>query len=321
MRAKIKYYPITYGQLVATWQILFIASKYRSIHPGTAVEIGLHSGKLGGTYPVKDGLKLCLDYGLVRISGAELNLTQLSEDEIIPHCQDEDPNIHVLRAILFQIISCHNFHWLIFYSSDADIFKQYILDHDPEWSVILDSASLFEFEDEAVIKWWGKVLSKYEDYKDKLKKAVGDVGEKITYHFELNRIASDGFIPVKSFVKWAANISDRFGFDILSLRGTLLMNRFKKSDEVQIEVKASDNDNQQQFRFFISKPEWIYAANNLDSYFFYCWTGINIENESAKNGPFVIPARDIEPNIPRDIGATCEWSECRCVMDVTKYLV
>ena len=319
MRKKIKYYRITQGHIIATWHILFLAQSYRGISTKDAVSIVEKSGKLGGTVPVKHGIKICNDYDLVRFKGEELHITEICESSILPKCDNEDPNINVLRALLRHILSYHNFEWLIFYDSDPEIFRETLLANDPEWTNLLDNANLFDFEEEDVNIWWGRVLARYEDYKEKLKKEIGDVGEKLTYHHELQRVKADGFSPPKSYVKWASRISDRFGFDILSIRGSFFLSSFEESDKIQIEVKSSDANNPERFRFYISKPEWNKALENLNSYFFFCWSGINLKKESAQNGPFVIPATHIRALVPTDNSDFCQWSECRCVIDVSKY--
>lgn len=298
---------------------MYLISRYEGITASNTVSIIEKSGKLGGTVPVKHGLKICLDYDLVRVSSGILQLTEFTEQTILPKCADEDPSLNVIRELLFHLLSYHNFEWLIFYNPDPEIFRESILANDPEWVSLLDNAKLFDFDDELVNFWWDKILVKYEDNKEKIKKAIGDVGEKLTYHLELDRVNTDGFNPPKSFVKWASRISDKFGFDILSLRGNKFAFTFEQNENIQIEVKSSDAINLEKFRFFISKPEWNKALENSNSYFFYCWVGINIEKEIAHDGPFIIPASHLINHIPKDTSDICEWSECRCVLDITKF--
>jgi hypothetical protein len=320
MKRNIKYYPVTQGHIFATWHMLYLASQYKNILPRTAIEIAATSGKLGGTFPAKQGLKICLDYGLLRISDiGTLQITEITEYQILPNCSDEDANFSALRAILFHIISFHNFEWLIFYDSEPGIFREYLSLHDIEWTNLLDNARLFDFEDTMVIAWWEGVLTKYEDYKEKLKKAVGDVGEKLTYQRELKRIESDGINPSKSFVKWASRISDRFGFDIQSIRGTYFKSTYSERDKIQIEVKSTDTDNLERFRFFVSKPEWIKASENINSYFFFCWAGVNLLDETARYGPYIIPATYLQKYVPVDMEGVCEWSECRVVLNISDF--
>lgn len=321
MRKRIKYYSITNGHIVAIWHIVYLVSRYKGITASDAVSIVEKSGKLGGTVPVKHGLKICIDYDIVRVSSGILQLTEITEEIILPKCNDEDPSLNVIRELLFHLLSYHNFEWLIFYNPDSEIFRESILANDPEWVSLLDNGRLFDFDDDSVNFWWDKILVKYEDIKEKIKKAIGDVGEKLTYHLELDRVSTDGFNPPKSYVKWASRISDKFGFDILSLRGNKYAFAFKQTENIQIEVKSSDAINIEKFRFFISKPEWNKALDNLNSYFFYCWIGINIEIETAHDGPFVIPATHLLYHIPKDTSDLCEWSECRCVLDISGFKV
>lgn len=321
MNRKLKYYPITHGQLVAAWQIIFLSNRYKNIAPKSAIEIAMRSGKLGGSLPAKEGLKICLDYSFLKIDSGTIQVTEMTTDFILPNCEDEDPNVKALRALLSHIISYHNFEWLIFYDSDPEIFRDHLIAQDPEWSNLLDNAKLFDFGDEDVNRWWARILVRYEDYKEKIKKAIGDVGEKLTYHHELKRVESDGYEPPKSFVKWAALMSDRFGFDIQSIRGEYFKSLYEKKDKIRIEVKSSDTTNIERFRFFVSKPEWNKALENINSYFFFCWVGININDESALDGPFVIPAIQLIESVPKDVSSICEWSECRVVLDITKYKI
>lgn len=319
MRKKVKYYTITQGHIIAAWHLLYLSNCYKGIKTKDAIKITEKSGKLGGTVPADKGLRLCSDYGFLRFHKDELHVTELSESSLIPKCDNEELNVHAQRAILLHILSYHNFEWLIFYDTDQDIFRANVQDNDIEWASLLDNARLFDFEDEDVNIWWDRVLSKYEEYNEDVKKAIGDIGEKLTYQKELKRVKSDGFDSPKSCVKWASRISDRYGFDIQSIRGSQFMTSHNKAEKIQIEVKSTDANNVKSFRFFISKPEWNKALENINSYYFFCWSGINIENDTAQNGPYIIPATDMVNQVPTDNSEGCQWSECRCVMDISKY--
>ncbi len=316
---KASYTQISFGHVVASWYLIFLANRHRGLLVRDAISIVEKSGKLGGTVPAQEGLKVGLSYGLLRIFEGKIIVTDVAETILIPQCHEEDLNISGLRAFLHHVLSNHNYEWLIYYDSDPGIFRANLLEIEPEWTNLFDNASLFNFEDEEVLTWWDAILSKYEDFKEQLKKAIGDVGEKLTYNHELSRVEIDGFNPAKTFVKWASRISNQFGFDILSVRGKYFLESFDKNDKIQIEVKSTDADNMVRFRFYISKPEWNKALDNLDTYFFFCWTGINLENETARNGPFVIPAKSLVQYMPIDSSELCQWSECRCVIDLTSY--
>lgn len=321
MKEKVKYYPITQGHIIGSWYILYLVAKYEPIHPRALQGLIAGSGKLGGMMPVEYSLKICCDYGLVTYRNGSLCLTELSKNRIVPLCDVDDPNHIALRAILGRIIALHNFQWLILYDSDPDIFKEYLFEQDPEWVVMLDNAKLFDFNDKTTMDWWKSVLSKYEDYKEAQKKAIGDVGEKLTYQHELSRIHGDGHKPANAFVKWASRISDKYGFDVQSIRGKRFSHTFEERAKIQIEVKSSDANGIEAFRFYVSKPEWKTALRNINSYFFYCWSGVNIDKETASDGPFIIPASELVEHIPQDVSLLAEWSECRCVLNLSKYKI
>lgn len=317
MKKKIKYSTISQGHIIATWNILFLLSKYKKIFPNRIYSILTNSGKLGGSLPVEVGIRICIDYEFAYIDKGFLCLSKMSEEHLLSLCSTDDPNVPALRAILSHIISYHNFQWLIFYDSDPDIFREYLFNSDPEWVILLENAKLFSFEDTCVLKWWENVLAKYENYKEEIKKAIGDVGEKLTYLHEIHRIQTDGYHPAKSFVKWASQISDQYGYDVLSIKGKKFEGEEK--EKIQIEVKSSDTLNIESFRFYISKPEWKTALKNINSYYFYCWSGIKLNEETALEGPFIIPARELVDHIPQDVSSLSEWSECRCVIDLSRY--
>jgi len=319
MNKKIKYSPISIGHIIASWHIIFLLSRHKRVSPEKAYNILTTSGKLGGSLPAQKGIEICLRYKFIYIENGNLFLTKTSEEILIPLCDKDDPNRYVLRAILKEIVSCHNFEWLIFYDSDSYIFKEYLYNNDPEWVMILDNAKLFDFDDKEALVWWEEVLFKYENFKDEVKKAIGDIGEILTYEHEINRIHNDGHHPAKSYVKWAARISNSFGYDILSIKGKRFSYNKQEKDKIQIEVKASEISNLKTFRFYVSKPEWQTALKNIDNYYFYCWPGINLEKETALGGPYIISAKELVVHMPYDISIIAEWSECRCVLDISNY--
>lgn len=321
MKNRVKYYPITQGHIFTSWYILYYLKEYTLLDPSNLYSLLINSGKMGGTIPANQGIKICTDYGFIEIEKTSrcFCLTQLAQDNIIELCKEADPNPIALRAILGHIISFHNFQWLIFHDSNPYIFKEALQEQDPEWTALLESAELFNFDEKEVTDWWDKILIKYENYKDEVKKAIGDVGEKITYLHELKRIETEGHLPAKSYVKWASLINDHYGYDILSICGQKFEHISHPKEKIQIEVKSSDAFQPENFRFHVSKNEWNTALENLVTYFFYCWSGVNIENETATYGPYIIPAKDLLDQMPTDNCENIEWIESRCIVNLTKY--
>lgn len=305
-------FTISSGNIIALWQLILLTDKHEAITVKSAVEITLNSGLAGGGLPANQALKLGQYCKILEINNQELLSSQFCRKEILPLCQTEEPNVYVIRAVIYRFMILQNFDWLLFFNNDPEIFKIGIPEN---WIELLESANLFDFKELAVTEWWSKIFSRFRTYKEGQKLEIGKVAESLTYLHEKTRLLNDGLDNNDFYVKWASQITDTFGFDVLSIRGTLLKETFNIKDEIQIEVKCSVNSNEKEFRFYVSKNEWNKASNNITSYFFYCWTSANLERQSA-NGPYIIPALKLKDHIPEDRGQLCEWSECKFVIDL-----
>jgi len=310
---KIDSVTITSSNIIALWQLVLLTSKHEEITVKSAIEITLNSGLMGGGLPADQGLKLGQYCRILEINEEQkLYSSQYCKDKLIGLCETEEPNILVFRGILFRFVSFQNFDWLLFFNDDPEIFKTGI---PGEWIDLLEQAELFNFTDLIVRDWWEKIFSKFQTYKEGQQIEVGKVAEKLSYEYERQRLESDGLDNGHFFVKWASQINDKYGYDILSIRGNFFKFTFEEKDSIQIEVKCSVTSNEREFRFYISKNEWNIALKNMGSYFFYCWTSASKERENA-NGPFIIPANKLSSHIPTDNGTVCEWSQCKFVVDL-----
>lgn len=309
---------ITNSNIIALWQLMFIAKTYENIEVQTAIQIAINSNLIGGSSPAQEGLQLGLKCKILLIYNNKLTNSDYCKNEILPLCDEDLPNINIVRTIILCYLSQKPLEWLLFYDNDPIIFRNMI---PKEWVDILDYANLFEFENTLVLDWWTTIFSKYETYKEGKKLEQGKLTEKFTFDSEIKRLKSDGFDSDSKHVKWASQISDKYGYDILSKRGILLQDTFSKFDKVQIEVKCTVSSSKEEFRFFITKNEWKSALQNINSYYFYCWINTNIHSQTA-DGPFIIAAKNLIPYIPKDEYAEiCEWSECRFILDLNKYCI
>ncbi|MBK9636720.1 MAG: DUF3883 domain-containing protein [Bacteroidetes bacterium] len=303
------------GNIVALWQIILLAKKYPILHVKTAVGTLTSTSILGGSLPFDGGLKIGNKYNFLEIKSGNIVLMESSINKLIPLCEEDFPNKSVTRAILEIVLKNENFDWLIYFDEDPDIFKVGIPN---EWIDLLENASLFNFSDDQVTAWWNKVFSRYTSYKEGNNAKVGKVAEQICFNHETKRLSTffeDGKYSIP--VKWASMISDKFGFDILSIRGNELKHSFIEKDKIRIEVKSSTFKDETKFRFYVTRNEWEKAIENLDDYFFYCWTSVSLEKQSAL-GPYIISANQLESLIPIDVNPNiCSWSECRFIVDLS----
>jgi hypothetical protein len=305
---------VTSSNILAAWRLISVCALYPTIRIDEAIEIVRDSGMVGGALPAHEGFTLAKQCKLVELDAEQgLRLTEYSNVHLVGFCMTEEPNTHIIRCILHKYLSAKSVDWLLFFDEDPEVFKAAI---PTDWIQLLEYGQLFNYEEDLVREWWSNIFRRFQTYKEGKKLELGKVAEKLTLDFERKRLMSDGYPSDHTSVKWASQMSDKFGYDILSIRGRGFKFSYDEKDKIQIEVKSSVLDNTLAFRFFITKNEWTKAKDNIESYFFYCWASAKIETQSAI-GPFVISAKDIESHIPMDIGSpVCEWSECRLVVDL-----
>ena len=306
------------GKIVALWHVIFLVHQYkeRGVVVKEIVRIVGGSGHFGGTIPVKESISIGQKNGFFEINSGVLFLSEYTQRELLPLCNDETPNIDVLRHIIFQILFRNRFYWLIYLQEDVSIFELSIPQY---WVDILNSADLLNFTDDIVIDWWRVLVNLFHNFDEEIRKEVGEIGEFHTMQYEESRISSDGINNSHLYLKWVSKISDNIGFDMLSIRGSLLKHEHNLKDPIQIEVKSSVISNIQRFRFKVTRNEWEKAVSNSQSYYFYCWAGINLNDQSYSAGPFIIPAKSILSLFPSDNHDTCTWTECKLILNLRDY--
>jgi len=305
---------ISNSNILALWQLIILTKRHETISVGSAIDIVLNSGIMGGGLPAKQGLILGKKCKLLSINESNLFSTSLCRNDIHPICDDVEPNIEVIRIIILKYMSLENYDWLLFYNDDPIIFKTFI---PKGWVELFENAGLFDFEDIDVCNWWSQIFSRFQKYKEGQKIEIGKLGEKLTFEYEKKRLLNDDYNNVDFYVKWASLINDKYGYDILSIRGKLMSFGLSEKNTIRIEVKSSTLVSTSTFRFFISKNEWLVALENIHNYYIYCWAGANVDKQTA-NGPYIIPIVSLLEHIPVDKSDFCQWSECRVLLDINK---
>jgi hypothetical protein len=308
------------GKIIILWRVINFVVRFGEV--GITIQdivLALESsGFFGGTVPVKDSIRLGQKHDFLKIEEGKAIISDYTKKELLPFCQEDIPNKIVLRRILFQIISENKFHWLIFFNVDISLFKIAI---PQEWIDLLETADLFKIDDENVICWWKELLQVFHDYDYEHLKDIGDFGEALTLEYEKRRLLEDGFENNGLTVTWVSRLSDSAGYDIRSKRGQLLQFKSIKEEPIQIEVKASVIPNRNQFRFMVSRNEWETALKNINTYFFYCWLGINLTTGNYSEGPIIIPVNRMKDLFPLDNHDSFQWTECRVNVDLDDYRI
>ncbi|MBN2499750.1 MAG: DUF3883 domain-containing protein, partial [Anaerolineales bacterium] len=278
-------------------------------------------GLMGGsvsTALIKDALRIGQVHELFNIKGGIIDIGEYSQNELMSYCSEDYPNYEAIRGILLKIIQDKKFYWLLSLNENIEEFKFFIPN---SWVELLALGNLFDFGDINVIEWWRNVFAFIHQYDKSRLKKIGDVGEMLTFEYENIRLTNDGIKPLELYLQWVSKVTDIMGFDIQSIRSVLLKQKGAQRDRIQIEVKASVITNVRKFRFYVTRNEWETALKNIDTYFFYCWLGIDIKNKTAKNGPLIIPAKKLVELFPEEKTEIVTWTECKVIVDLIGYQI
>ena len=306
---------ITVGKIITLAQIIHISQDFKSvgIELKEINDILLSSGSLGGTIPVKDSIRIGHYFEFLIIKERKILFSDYTKENILPYLKEINPSNELIRQILYKILQKNHYPWIINFNHDIIYFKNFIPEN---WVDLLEAAGLFNLSDKEVLEWWTLIIQDINQMDINREKDIGNIGELITFNFEKERVCNEGLATFINYVIWVSRISDSYGFDIKSIRGTSLSKGNNNCDQIEIEVKASIVTNVNSFRMKISRHEWDIALENLDSYFFYCLTGIDVDRKNCQYGPFIIPAIKIKDLMPVDKNQSYKWSECTAFIDL-----
>lgn len=149
-----------------------------------------------------------------------------------------------------------------------------------------------------VVAWWDRIGRFFRGLYEQNRAEVGRAGERLTLEHEKSRLRAENISKQPTRV----SIDDEWkGYDVLSYRrridGSIV--------EVQIEVKASRYSPAE---VYLTRPEWDYGQEHVDTYFFYVW---NLDSEELRE----ITALEVGLDIPAD-GASGEWQSLRVAVEV-----
>jgi uncharacterized protein DUF3883 len=310
----------TPGKIIIVWQTVYFASRHEGLSMPDLSSMILEGGILGGSVPLADAIRLGKYCGFIQVQDGKILLTPAGQDELLPLCNSKDPNLAVVRFVLKTIIrsSLRNFHWLLSFDKDVEVFKLAI---PADWIDLLDQAELLDFFQPEVEAWWDAIWQTVLSFDESTKKEIGDVGEKLTVDYEMERLSSDGIPQPQHHVKWVSRFSDAYGYDVLSINVEREKSKAKNPSPSQIEVKSTVARSTEKFVFKLSRNEWTTAVAHLSSYFFYCWLGINLTTLTASDGPYVVPAKRFLKIVPVDQDQAGEWSECKITIDLNAFSI
>jgi hypothetical protein len=304
---------ISPGMLYVLWETIRLLLRYTQVRD---LLVNVTSTLFNIKYSIGDKnlITSSIEFGCkLNLLSQESVFIGLTEKAVIEY-KDTNNITLFIRKLLKDYLILEKPLWLNFFDEDSKVFSDYI---PAKWIDLLNAGDLLDFEHLAVINWWDDIVTKVEVDDDKFRKEVGNFGEELTIKYEMTRLANEQIYDFEKNIHWMAKISDKYGYDVASLSGSL--NNAIPKGPIMIEVKATQSSNQDRVRFFVTRNEWTTAINNSDSYYFYIWLGVDLFHRSIKCGPKVIPAAKILNMFPIDQNQNIHWELSQVVLNLASF--
>lgn len=301
---------LTPGRVTAAWLVMRTIGKLGDGTPSAEIDrYARRSSLRGGGLPVKDGLGLILAGGLATETAGSLALTDLGR-RAVSMSDSDDPPRAVSEFLTRVLLLARPPTWVAWWQGQPESLEAVIPTQARD---LMQSCGLLPPpgpEDLGRWAWWQALRRvPLAEHSAQQRKMIGNAGEQLTIEFEQRRLTADGFPRLAESVRWVAQESDAFGFDVLSYRG--LGEGGAPDDELAIEVKSTSVPPTAHFHLFLSAHEWDTAEALGDRYRFHFWAGVDPaacpashQDEPIINRPEVLV--DHLPGVPR-CGERCAW--------------
>jgi len=239
-----------------------------------------------------------------------VRLTELGK-EALARCNEEEPSHDVLRLLVSVLVLRYPPTWVAYWQGDPTSIDLVLPDPTRELlreAKLLSSISIHDLEAWA---WWDalKQVPPIEETAGQ-RKAVGDAAEELSFLFEKQRLAAEGFVDLAERVRWVARESPAYGFDILSFCG-VTHNASAPRNALAIEVKGMSVVVRESLNFYITHHEWGTAVSLGNSHIFHLWDGVAPAREhyTDRVTPITFGAQFLKDHLPQVplCNDSCRW--------------
>jgi len=309
--------PVTRGRLTALWLVLRSLDKLGG--RGEVPELMAYarrSSLRGGGLPLNDGLRLAREGGFVMERAGTVDLEALGAEALSLETEDE-PGTPVLRLFVSVLLLRDPPTWVAYWQGDPGSVDQII---PPSERRLMSECGLLPaplVDDLAAWSMW-EALSRVPlpEQSDVRRRLIGDAGEQLTLDHERMRLSEEGFPDLARGVKWVAQESPAYGFDVLSYAGRSELG--EPDLPIAIEVKSTTLPERSVFQFFLTIHEWQTAQKLGDRYRLHFWSSVDPGPPPASRygRPRVMPADQLRDHLPvqPDCGDDCGWQSARVLM-------
>ena len=299
------------GRLTALWIVLRTLEQFGGLGPTKEIKTYASRTSLrSGGLPIHDGYELARKGEFIVEDSGAVRIAPLGEEALRIGTEPE-PNDAVLQLFLSVLVLRHPPSWVAFWQGNAESLDLVLPDNDRK--LLKDSGFFPPLDPEDFYGWaWWKALEMVPIPEDSgHRKKIGDAGEKLTLEFERTRLEKEGFSNLAKEVRWVAQESPAYGFDVASYQGLLS----KKSDKLKpdtplaIEVKSQSTPAHSEFRLYLTRHEWETSLVLWDRYIYHLWDGVSPSPSpsTSKAAPMILTPDALEPHLPNNPDCGCKW--------------
>jgi hypothetical protein len=267
------------------------------------------------------GLRLAREGAFLHERGSRLAIAPLGQQALRLADEDEPPQ-EARRLFLSVLLLRDPPAWVAYWQGDPHSLALVVPERERR---SLEEGALFPpaGDDDLVIWSFWRALGRVPLMEETAaqRKAIGNAGEELTIVHERARLTSEGFPHLAVKVRWMAQESDAFGFDVLSYAGR---STAPPETPIAIEVKSSTLPASAYVRFFLSAHEWETASELGDRYLIHIWTRVDPgpPPRARDGGPHLVRPSDLGPHLPGTPGCRdpCRWQSAEIHLPVATIL-
>lgn len=306
---------VTRGRLTALWLVLRTLDKLGQQAEVSDVQMYARRSALrGGGLPIGDGVRLAREGRFVTERAGVVALEPLGRRALQLSCEDEPPE-SVLRLFISVLLLADPPAWVAWWQGAPHDLEDVIPENEKQ---VMRDAGLLPLPPETDPSGWGwwQALSQVPlpEQTALRRKHIGDAGERLTVAFEQWRLTQEGHPDLAADVRWVAQESDAYGFDVLSFAGSADAN-LQPHDAIAIEVKSTSLPAVAVFRMFLTAHEWRTAEGLGQRYRMHLWAAVEPgpPARSRQHEPIVLPATDLIKHLPGTPPCAdwCSWQTAR----------
>jgi Domain of unknown function (DUF3883) len=221
---------------------------------------------------------------------------------------EDEPDDEIRRLFLSVLLLRDPPPWVAFWQGDPKSLDLVV--PEPERRLLEDAGMLPSRPDGDPANWaWWSALAQSPPGLEATdhRKRIGDAGEALTLAFEIERLVDAGLPDLAARVRWVAQESAAWGFDVLSFSGA----EGAEATPLAIEVKSVARPSPNAYEFFLSSHEWA-TALRAPLHVIHFWDGVDPgpPPRARNSAPRLLGVETLASHLPEPAacGEACAWA-------------